>query len=55
MSRDDIAAAAQAAIDAAGASGPHDKGKVMGPLMKELRGKADGRLINEIVTELLGD
>ncbi len=54
MSRDDVVAAVHAAIDAAGAGGPRDKGKVMGPLMKELRGKADGRLVNEVVTELLG-
>lgn len=54
MSRDDIVVAVQAAIDAVGAGGPNDKSKVMGPLMKELRGKADGRLVNEVVTELLG-
>jgi uncharacterized protein YqeY len=53
LSRDDILAQAQAAIGQVGAAGPHDKGKVMGPLMAELRGKADGHLVNEIVDELL--
>jgi len=55
MDRDAIAAAAQAVIDRTGASGPGDKGKVMGPLMGELRGKADGRLVNHVVGELLCD
>ena len=53
MDRDAITAAAQAVIDRTGASGPGDKGKVMGPLMAELRGRADGRLVNEVVAGLL--
>ena len=55
MTRDDVVAAARTAIEQAGAAGSGDKGKVMGPLMAALRGKADGRLVNEVVTELLGD
>ncbi len=54
LDRDAIAAAARAVIDRTAAAGPGDKGKVMGPLMAELRGRADGRLVNEVVTELLG-
>ncbi len=54
MSRDEIIAATRKAIDEAGAQSPHDMGKVMGKLMPQLKGKADGRLINEVVTELLG-
>jgi len=55
MDRGAIHAAAQAVIDRTGAAGPGDKGKVMGPLMGELKGKDDGRLVNEVVAELLGD
>ena len=54
LSRGEISAIVQAAIDKTGASGPAGKAKVMPAVMSELKGKADGRTINEIVTELLG-
>ena len=38
-----------------GASGPGDLGKVMGPLMKELKGKADGKLVQQIARSLLSE
>jgi uncharacterized protein YqeY len=53
MSRDEIAAAARELIERVGAKGPADKGRVMPVIMSELRGKAEGREINEIVTALL--
>lgn len=53
MSRDDIVVEAKAAIAEVGASGPGDKGKVMSVLMPKLSGRAEGREINEVVTELL--
>lgn len=53
MSRDEIEAAARAAIEQLGASGPGDRGKVMGRLMAELRGKADGAQVNAVVSDLL--
>lgn len=54
-SDDDIRAVLHDVIAATGAASPRDMGKVMGVAMKRLRGKADGRRINEIVRELLGD
>jgi uncharacterized protein YqeY len=53
MSRAEIVAAAQQVVDAVGAQGPSDKGKVMSQLMPQLKGKADGKEVSEIVTELL--
>jgi uncharacterized protein YqeY len=53
MSRDEVMAAARRAVDAVGAKGPSDKGKVMAQLMPQLKGKADGKEISEIVSELL--
>lgn len=53
MTRDDIVAEARKVIQEVGAEGPRDKGKVMPKLVAALKGKADGREINEVVTELL--
>ena len=54
MSRDEITAEARRVIEEVGAESIRDKGKVMSPLIARLKGKADGREINEVVTELLG-
>ena len=53
MSRAEVMAAARRVVDAVGAKGPSDKGKVMAQLMPQLKGKADGKEVSEIVSELL--
>jgi hypothetical protein len=53
ISRDEIVAAALQVIEEVDARGPGDKGKVMSKLISHLKGKAEGRDINEVVTELL--
>lgn len=53
MTRQEIEDEVRQVIAEVGASGPHDIGKVMKPLMDALRGRADGRLINEVVREIL--
>ena len=53
MSRDEIVEAARKVIEEVGARGPGDKGKVMPKLIAQLKGRADGREINTVVTELL--
>lgn len=53
LSKDEVEAKARAVIEQVGAVGPGDRGKVMGTLMKELRGQADGSLVNAVVGEML--
>ena len=53
MSREEIVAAARQAIAEANAQTPKDMGQVMRLLMPCLKGRADGKTVNQIVTELL--
>lgn len=53
MSRDEVVAAAQGAVEHAGEPGPQQFGQVMKEVMRELKGKADGKLVSEVVRELL--
>ncbi len=53
INREEITTAARQVISETGAQGPGDKGKVMSQLIPQLKGRADGREVNEVVTELL--
>ena len=53
MTREEITVAARQVIQGIGAQGPGDKGKVMPKLIAQLKGSADGREINAVVSELL--
>lgn len=53
LTREQIEVEAREVIQEVGASGPQDLGKVMRPLMARLRGRADGKLANQVVRDLL--
>lgn len=55
LSREEVTARAKAVVAESGATGPGDRGKVMGILMRELRGEADGAVVNAVVSELLAE
>ncbi|HEX9614134.1 MAG TPA: GatB/YqeY domain-containing protein [Bacteroidota bacterium] len=54
LSREEAAAEIQKIIQQTGASSPKEFGKVMGVAMKELKGKIDGKTVQEIVKQKLG-
>jgi hypothetical protein len=53
MERTEIETEARKVIDEVGASGPRDMGKVMKPLLARLGDQADGRLVSQVVRDLL--
>ncbi len=53
LGRDAIIAEAQMMIAEVGATSATQIGKVMGPLSRKLKGRADGTLVRNIVVELL--
>jgi uncharacterized protein YqeY len=54
MSEEEIRKALGPILDSIKPQGPKDFGRVMGVLMKELKGKADAELVGKIVREALG-
>jgi uncharacterized protein len=54
VSDEEVAKIIDELITSSGASTMKDLGKVMGPAMKQLKGKADGKKIQELVKSRLG-
>ena len=52
-SNEEIEAAVRKAIAEVGAKGPQDMGKVMKPVLAALAGKADGKIVSDLVKKLL--
>lgn len=53
LSEDEIVALIRGIVAEVGATGPRDRGKVMGRLMPQVRGKADGAEVNRLAGEIL--
>jgi uncharacterized protein YqeY len=53
MDDDDVRAVIHRFVAATGVAGMQDMGRVMGEVMREVRGKADGRRVQELVRETL--
>ena len=54
MDAEQLSVLIQEVIQQVGAETPRDKGKVMGRLMPQVRGLADGTQVNALVDEILG-
>ena len=53
LSKEEVEKVVLKVMEEVGASSPQDMGKVMGAAMKELKGKTDGKMVQEIVREKL--
>ena len=53
LTGDEIADLVRQVVSDVGATGPGDMGKVMGAIMPQVRGKAEGREVNAIVQQTL--
>lgn len=53
LTREEIAGRVKQIIAEVGAAGPQDTNKVIPIIMKEMKGKADGKMVQEIVKESL--
>jgi hypothetical protein len=54
LGEEEVEALARDAIAETGASSPADLGRVMGRLSPQTRGRADGRMVSDVVRRLLG-
>ncbi|RNC29895.1 MAG: hypothetical protein AWM53_00115 [Candidatus Dichloromethanomonas elyunquensis] len=55
LTEEEIRKIAEEIIAETGAQGPKDLGKVMGMITPKTKGRADGKIVNQIVRELLGN
>jgi uncharacterized protein YqeY len=55
LSEDELVSLARAAIAETGASSPSDMGRVMGTLSPRTKGRADGRVVSDVVRRLLAE
>ena len=53
MTPDEIRELALTVVEEVGAAGPRDMGKVMGAIVPQTRGRANGREVSEVVREIL--
>lgn len=53
LSREEVTDRVRQVIKDVGAAGPQDTNKVMPVIMKEMKGKADGKVVQEVVKEQL--
>jgi uncharacterized protein len=53
VSEDELRALVRATIEQTGASGPKEMGKVIGAVMAQVKGRADGSLVSKLVKESL--
>lgn len=54
LSEEEIGAVIDEILAETGAQSPKDMGKVMGPAMQKLKGRADGKVVQDIVKQKLG-
>lgn len=54
LTEEELEVIVKQAVQESGASSPRDIGKVMQIVLPKVKGRADGRMINEIVKKLLG-
>ena len=53
LTEDEVRELVKEAVEKTGASSPKDMGKVMGALMPKVKGRADGKMVNQLVKEAL--
>ena len=53
LSEDEIRLIVKSTIESTGSTSMQDMGKLMGALMPQIKGKADGNLVNKIIRETL--